>query len=86
MIEILKYASHIGFELGESMFDDSYFFDPIHGLCSCNQIVDRFKKKPIKTKYYSTQICSCINEKIFAGKTILTASSSEMSACYSKWA
>ena len=80
VVEVLIQAYFNGQTIGSDMYYDTYFYDPVHGYCKCNEIVNLYKKH-----IYKPGICACMKEIIFCGKTFLTVCEIEYRKAHKKW-
>ena len=79
--EVLKQAYFNGQTIGSDMYYYTYFYDPVHGYCKCNEIVNQYKKH-----IYEPRICECSKEIKYCGKTFLTVCDIEYIKAHKKWA
>ena len=81
VVELLKEAYYNGLTTNVNMFYPTYFFDPIHGYCTCNDIVNNYKKH-----IHKTGICDCMRKIEFHGKpSIFLVSMDEHIKANSEW-
>ena len=82
--ENLKKSYYFGQRFGKSMYDSTYFYDPIHGYCNCNSLCHRVSNT---SYHYLNQLrlrggnyqrklifnrCQCFQDLFFDGKDFFT--------------